>query len=151
MNNLKKAVSIIVCLVLTLAVFCMTGCQSQDNSETTASSASTEAAPTAFANDSVIGEGATQFKFSVTDADKKTSNFEIHTDKKTVGEALEEVGMIKGENGAYGLYVKTVNGMTFDYDKDGKYWAFYVNGEYASVGVDKTNIEENTEYSFKVE
>ena len=36
-------------------------------------------------------------------------------------------------------------------DKDGKYWAFYVNGEYASAGVDATDITEGATYAFKVE
>ncbi len=33
---------------------------------------------------------------------------------------------------------KTVNGMTADYDKDGVYWAFYINGVYAMTGIDAT-------------
>ena len=48
-------------------------------------------------------------------------------------------------------YVKTVNGITADYDADGVYWAFYVNGEYAVSGVDSTPIAEGESYSFKVE
>ena len=40
---------------------------------------------------------------------------------------------------------------TADYDVDQTYWAFYVNGEYASTGVDSTKIEEGAAYSFKVE
>ena len=59
--------------------------------------------------------------------------------------------MIAGDESEYGLYVKTVNGITADYDKDGVYWAFYVNGEYAQTGVDSTSITEGDSYSFKVE
>ena len=60
-------------------------------------------------------------------------------------------GLIAGEDGAYGLYVKTVNGVTLDYDADGMYWAFYVNGEYASSGVDATEAVSGAEYMFKAE
>lgn len=49
----------------------------------------------------------------------------------TVGKALLDQGVIAGEDSSYGLYVKTVNGTTLDYDTDGMYWAFYINGEYA--------------------
>ena len=77
--------------------------------------------------------------------------FEIHTDKKIVGEALLELNLIDGEQGDYGLYVKTVNGITVDFDKDGKYWAFYVGGEYAMSGVDSTEITAGSTYAFKVE
>ena len=85
------------------------------------------------------------------DPEGKETAFEIHTDQKTVGAALLEVNLIAGDESAYGLYVKTVNGVTVDYDKDGKYWAFYVNGQYAATGVDSTDITDGAEYTFKVE
>ena len=99
----------------------------------------------------VLGEGQTVFSFHVTDADGNETNFEIHTDKETVGDALLELDLIAGEDSEYGLYVKTVNGITADYDKDQTYWAFYVNGEYAQTGVDSTNVTAGDTYSFKVE
>ena len=37
------------------------------------------------------------------------------------------------------------------YDKDGKYWAFYIDGEYAPTGVDKTEIKNGCSYMFKAE
>ena len=98
-----------------------------------------------------MGKGATVFTFTVTDLEGKETSFEIHTDKKTVGEALMEHKLIEGEDGPYGLYVKTVNGVTVDYDKEGKYWAFYINGEYGMTGVDVTEIETGATYSFKAE
>ena len=99
----------------------------------------------------VLGEGETQFPFTVVDQEGEETLFEIHTDKETVGEALQDAGLIEGEEGEYGLFVKTVNGITADYDKDGVYWAFYVNGEYAAEGVDSTKITEGDAYAFKVE
>ena len=95
--------------------------------------------------------GTVSFTFTVTDTDGKETSFDITTDKTTVGEALEAEGLISGEEGPYGLYVKTVNGITLDYEKDGKYWAFYVNGEYGSAGVDVTEIQPGETYSFKAE
>ncbi len=98
-----------------------------------------------------LGEGEKSFNFTVTDVEGNTKAYIIKTDKKTVGEALIELGLISGEEGQYGLYVKTVDGMTFDYNKDGKYWAFYVDGQYGTSGVELTDIEEGKIYSFKVE
>ena len=98
----------------------------------------------------VLGEGKSKILFTVVDKDGNETNFEIHTDKETVGDALLEAGLIEGEAGDYGLYVKTVNGITADYDTDGTYWAFHVNGEYATSGVDTTPIKEGETYSFKV-
>lgn len=100
---------------------------------------------------SVLGEGETQFTFDVVDQEGNETQFEIHTDKETVGEALLELGLIAGEEGDYGLYVKTVNGITADYDEDGAYWAFYIDGEYAATGVDATPVKDGETYSFKVE
>ena len=62
-----------------------------------------------------------------------------------------ELDLIAGEDGEFGLYVKKVNGITADYDVDQTYWAFYINGEYAMSGVDKTTIAVGESYMFKVE
>ena len=99
----------------------------------------------------ILGEGQTKFLFTVVDKDGNETNFEIHTDKETVGEALLDLELIAGEDGEFGLYVKTVNGITADYDEDQTYWAFYIDGEYAMSGVDVTTIEEGKAYTFKVE
>lgn len=98
-----------------------------------------------------LGEGDTEFLFTVVDKDGSETRFEIHTDKEIVGEALTELGLIAGEESEYGLYVETVNGITADYDTDGVYWAFYINDEYALSGVDSTAITEGDVYAFKVE
>ena len=99
----------------------------------------------------VIGEGDTVFELTVVNGEGKEVTLDVHTDKKIVGEALTDTGILAGEEGPYGLYVKTVNGDTYDYEKDGKYWAFYINGEYGMTGVDVTEIVENDTYALKAE
>ena len=79
-------------------------------------------------------------------AEDQTITFTIKTDKDTVGDALIEHNLIDGDEGAYGLYVKVVNGITADYDVDQSYWAFYIDGEMAMTGVDGTDITEGTVY-----
>jgi hypothetical protein len=95
--------------------------------------------------------GEKTFTLTVTDGDGNSTVTEIVTDKATVGEALIEKGIIEGEEGPYGLYIKTVNGITADYDTDGTYWAFYVDGEYALKGIDLTDITDGANYELKVE
>ena len=155
MNKTRKVslLSFALCIVLIAAMaLCTMGCNGNNtpagSDSATPTTGSTTTAP---GDDNVRGTGATTFTFTVTDKDGKETAFTIHTDKTTVGDALLEVGLIAGEEGAYGLYVKTVNGITADYDVDGTYWAFYENGEYAMTGVDKTNITPGATYSFKVE
>ena len=151
MTRSKKALSFILCIVLIAAIALFTtACndnKTNDTTTTTENTVSTTEAPKA----TVLGKGETKFTFTVTDLDGKETLFEINTDKKTVGEALLDLELIAGEDGQYGLYVKTVNGITLDYDKDGAYWAFYVNGEYGTTGVDVTDIVAGTTYTFKAE
>lgn len=146
-TQFRNNLSLIVCIVLIAAIALFTtGCNGNvNNDDAVSTTAVSQSAAT------VLGEGATKFNFTVTDADGKEASFEIHTDKTTVGDALLELDLIAGDEGPYGLYVKTVNGITVDYDTDGKYWAFYENGEYASAGVDTTDITAGATYSFKVE
>lgn len=98
-----------------------------------------------------IGEGDKSFVTEVVDADGNTVKFTVQTNEKTVGGALQKLGVIDGEEGDYGLYIKTVNGITADYNKDGVYWAFYVDGEYAMTGADMTDVVDGTVYTFRVE
>ena len=88
------------------------------------------------------------FTFVVTDLEGNESTFDITTSKATVGEALLDEGLIVGEDSEFGLYVTSVNGMTADWDNDQTYWAFYIDGEYATTGVDATEVTEGATYSF---
>ena len=67
-----------------------------------------------------------------------------------VGAALLKLELVAGENSPYGLYVKTVHGVTAD-DKAKQYWAFYVDGKYAEKGVDATEIVAGATYALKLE
>ena len=98
--------------------------------------------------DTELGEGANTVTVKVK-ADERQVTFTIHTDKTTVGAALQEHNLLEGEDSQYGLFVKKVNGIVADYDVDQYYWAFYVNGEYAVSGVDTTDIEEGVTYSLE--
>ncbi|MBE6632219.1 MAG: DUF4430 domain-containing protein [Ruminococcaceae bacterium] len=151
MTNFKRILSLILCLVLiAAAALFATGCTDSGTEKETEKETETEAPKT---EDSVteLGEGDKSFSFTVTDTEGKKTEFLIKTDEKTVGDALIKLELISGDEGDYGLYVKTVNGTTLDYDKDGKYWAFYINGEYGMTGVDLTEIENGASYEFKAE
>lgn len=102
------------------------------------------------ADSSAQGE-ISSFALTVIDAAGNEQGFVIETEEKTVGAALLKEGLIEGEEGPYGLYIKSVNGITADYDTDGTYWAFYINGEYAMSGVDTTEITPDASYMLKVE
>ncbi len=142
----RNVLSFLLCAVLIAAMALgMLGCNEQPKNGDENTTATT------VTSQKELGQGAVSFTFTVTDKEGNAQQFLIHTDKATVGEALSEHGLITGEEGAYGLYVKTVNGITADYDTDKTYWAFYVNGEYALTGVEKTAVTDGASYAFKVE
>lgn len=139
-TQFTKLLSLLLCIVLIAAMALLAGCNDNTTTSDPVSSGITE-----------TQKAEKSFTFVVVDTTGKETSFEISSNKATVGEALLDEGLIAGEDGQYGLYVKTVNGITLDYDTDGKYWAFYVNGEYATAGVDTTEIVDGETYSFKAE
>ena len=134
-------------LLAVLMIFSLCACNknsAQDSSQTsTADSSSPEFVEK--------GNGATSFYFTVVFDDGKESHYKIKTDKATVGEALQELGIVSGEEGPYGLYVTCVDGETHKYEDDGKFWAFYDGENMSSTGVDKTQIKADGNYSLKVQ
>lgn len=156
--HLRKTLSVLLVAAMAVSALCLTGCSGQpETTDTTAQpaatteAATTEAATTEAAAATEVGEGSTGFAFQVTFADGSRQDYTVKTDSTVVGEALQDAGLIAGEESEYGLYVKTVAGQTLDYDADGMYWAFYVNGEYATSGVDTTNIDAGSTYEFRAE
>ena len=145
-TNIKSMLSFIVCMVLIAAMALFTiGCNDNSTSSDTTDTILNET------DIRELGDGTTQVSFTVVDQNGKEAHFIIHTDKTILSDALLEHDLIAGEDSEYGLYVKTVNGTTLDYNKDGKYWAFYVNDAYATKGVEKTEIDDSAKYCFKAE
>lgn len=133
---MKKQILILIsALVLCL---CLAACSGDTETKSVWTGAS-------YTEDTTIGDGSKSFEFDVT-AEDKTVSFVINTDKKTVGEALEECGIIEGEEGPYGLYVKVVNGIEADYDKTKAYWSFTKDSAPMQTGVDGEEIQDGTRY-----
>jgi len=139
--------AVVATVLLAAMVLGATACNSDKGGEETTTAATTVETPAG----NTVGEGQTSFTFEVTHLDGTSKTFTVKTDAKTVGEALVGVGLIAGEDGAYGLYVKTVDGETLDWDTHQKYWAFYVNGTMAMTGVDSTEVTEGAVYAFRAE
>lgn len=139
---------LLIFLLIASIAFTFAACKGDNNSSVSdvsdnSSSSSIEPA--------VVGEGETKFLFTVVNPDGNEKVFEVCTDKATVGEALLDAGLISGDDSEYGLYVKTVDGVTLDYDTDKMYWAFYEDGNYANAGVSSTEIKDGVSYAFKAE
>lgn len=94
-----------------------------------------------------LGSGEKTLTVAVS-AEEKTVTFTVKTDKDNLGEALIDCGLIAGDEGPYGLYVKFVNGIEADYDKTQTYWGVTKNGESVMTGVDLEKITDGDKYEF---
>lgn len=136
---MKKTISSITAVLLAvLFVFSFAAC-----SEKTEATGVWESA--AYLEDAEFGKGAKTVQVEVK-AEDKSVTFTIHTDKEILGDALLEHELIAGEEGPYGLYVKTVNGILADYDVNQCYWAVSKNGEAAATGVDGIEFHDGEHY-----
>ena len=105
---------------------------------------------TCFALGAGVASAQSRVTGTVTDPDGQETAYEIHTDAETGGDALESLDLIAGEEGDYGLFVTTVDGVSLPSDGD-QYWAFYIDGAYATSGVDQTEITAGASYALKAE
>lgn len=153
-KKMKKISSVLIALLIAV-LLCFTSCadntkESPDTDTSTTAAADGTAidgiwASATYTEDKSFGEGEKTITVKVT-AEERSVTFTIKTDKEILGDALLEHGIVEGENGPYGLYVKKVNGMTADYDIDSSYWSFNINGEAAATGVDGEKISDGASY-----
>ena len=100
-----------------------------------------------YTEDAVLGEGSRTITVKIVDNESKAINLTINTDCDNLGDALKEHNLVSGDNSAYGLYIKMVNGVVADFDKNGAYWAFLKNGKQLMTGADGEKIENGNTYN----
>ena len=137
-RTITSTISVVLSVVLLL---CLASCGNKVDKEGLWENAT-------YLKDTKLGKGEKTLEVEIS-AGGQSVTLTVKTDKTTVGEALLEHDIIAGEESTYGLYVKKVNGITADFDVDQRYWAFYVNGEYATSGVDTATITEGTTYKLE--
>lgn len=162
-NKLTKNLgAVVLSLLMLVGVVTMAGCSS-DNASSAASSKTESSASTqessiassgtdssssaADGSSSVDSVSTKTIQFQAVHKDGTKKDFTITTDAKTLREALEQEKLIEGEDGAYGLFVKTVDGETVD-DANQEWWCLTKGGEMWSNGVDQTEIADGDAYEF---
>ena len=93
-----------------------------------------------------VTAGEKAFTLKVVHADRSEKMFSYRCSDEYLGDTLFKEGIIKGEKGAYGIYITEVDGERAIYEKNKAYWAFFINGEYAVSGIDATPIENGAQY-----
>lgn len=87
--------------------------------------------------------GAKAITVTVVHKDGTEKVFEYHTDEEYLGPVILAEGLATGNEGPYGLEIKSVDGEEAVWnagDPHGAYWALFIGEEYAMTGADSTPI-----------
>ncbi len=101
--------------------------------------------------------GSKDIVIEVVGSNGKTTDYDLTTDADFLIQAMDELSAngsgfsYSGTDDKYGVMIKIINGEKADYDKDGAYWALYVNGEYGQYGADSQIVENGSTYSWTYE
>lgn len=75
---------------------------------------------------------------------------ELRTEAQYLSDVLEETENldIQMQDTEYGKYITSIQGIS---EGDDYYWSYYINDEYAEVGVSNCEIKDGDRYTFKIE
>ena len=132
---MKKIISFVLVIIMSL---CICSCNKATNEEDVWENA-------IYTEDTEIGSGKNAVMVEVS-AKGKSVTLTVHSDKTNLGEVLTDNGIVEGEQGAYGLYIKKVNGITADYDINQCYWGINKNGEGVMTGIDGVEFKNGEHY-----
>ena len=127
---MKKVFKLLLSLLIVLSIF---GCTKQEDTTIT---------------------GQKTIKIAVFDKDN-AAMFEkdVTTDKEYLVEVLEDLNKdgsltVQLEDSQYGKYIDAFNGAK---QENNYYWNYYVNDDYASVGISECVLKQGDVYTFKLE
>lgn len=72
-------------------------------------------------------------------------SFTYQTDAEYLGEVLTANKLIEGEDGQYGLFITTANGVKAD-DSKQQWWCITKGGEQVNTSVDQTPIQDGDQF-----
>lgn len=120
-------------LALLLALSALSGCgQSPAPGSSAASAVSAEAAEKSIT-------------LTVVHKDGSEKEIALTTKEQYLGAALEAEGIITGEEGQYGLFIKTADGETAD-ESNQEWWCLTKEGEMTETGVDSTEFADGDKF-----
>lgn len=137
-TTLIRTLALLLCLLTLCTSLALTSCTEITDSERPLDS--TEQVP------------EITLQLTVTDLNGEQKHFDIsaHTED-SVADALVNSGLVQGDDTEYGLYIKVVNGVTADWNTDGTYWSFYVDGEMSMVGASSVKVANGMKIELKRE
>ena len=82
---------------------------------------------------------------TIVNKDKTEKVLNIETDKKTLGDALFDEGLVNEDEYKSGYYTY-VDGVRADYTKDGSWWCLTKGGNEVMTGFNKTTISDGDKF-----
>lgn len=79
----------------------------------------------------------------VVHADESSREFTYQTSEEFLGPVLLEEGLVQGEEGAYGLFITTVDGETAE---GNQWWCITQDGQMVETGADTTPIADGDHF-----
>lgn len=100
--------------------------------------------------------GSKSYELDVVYEDGSPDSYTGKTDAEYLSDLMDELQEKKdfsyeGTESSYGLYIETVNNVTADFQKDGAYWAIYVNGDYGQYGADSQPAADGEKFVLQYE
>lgn len=92
-----------------------------------------------YLNRPIASAGSKRITVTVLDGAHNAKQFAIATDAQYLRQSLEQLSLIAGDQTDFGLFVKTVNGITAD-DAKQQWWCFTKGGQSVMTGVDTTPV-----------
>ncbi len=86
-----------------------------------------------------------------------TTDYELETDAGFLKQAMDELSrngsgfIYSGSDSGYGFIVDMINGDRTKYDKDGSYWALYVNDELGQFVANLQPVADGDKFTWKYE
>lgn len=90
-------------------------------------------------------KGEKEVNVVVVHGDETEKTFQYHTDAEYLVEVLKENELVSGEEGEYGLFIKTVDGETADESKQ-QWWCITKGGEQVNTSADQTPIADGEQF-----
>ena len=98
-----------------------------------------------YTENTTLGEGTKTITLDVVAGDNKVT-FTLKTDRDILGDVLKDHKLVEGDEGEFGLYINSVNGIEASWEKDQAYWSVSKDGVMLMTGVDTTNIADGEKY-----
>lgn len=90
-------------------------------------------------------QGEKKITILVIHGDQTEKEFQYRTDAEYLVEVLKENELVDGEEGEYGLFIKTVDGETADEGKQ-QWWCITKGGEQVNTSADQTPVADGEQF-----